>query len=69
MKTRLMSRIALISLLLSAAAASGSALADQPGHDGYRARTGQAQFDQPSLLKVHYYRHHRRHHRHRRYDR
>jgi hypothetical protein len=59
-----MSRITLIGLLLSAAAVSDAALADQSGHDGYMVKTGQRQSDQPLLLKVQYHKHHRRHHRH-----
>jgi len=69
MKTRLISRITLMSLLLSAAVVSGAALADQPGYDAYMVRTGQSQPDQSSLLKVQYHRHHRRHHRHHRHPR
>jgi len=64
MKARLVSRITLISLLLSAAAASGTVLADQSGHGGYMVKTGQHQSDHSSVLKVQYRRHHRRHRHH-----
>jgi len=69
MNTRLVSRITLISLLLSAAAVSGATLADQSGHGGYMVKTEQHQSDHSSVLKVQYHRHHRRHHRHHRHPR
>jgi hypothetical protein len=68
MKTRLISRVALMSLLLLAATASGTTFADEPGYDGYTVGTVLHRFDQSSLLKVQYHRHHwHRHHRHHRH--
>ncbi len=60
MKTKLLSSITLAGLLLSAAAVSGTALADQPRQE---VRQTQAHHDS-HLVKVVHHRHRRHHHRH-----
>lgn len=64
MKTKLISRLTLAGLLLSAAALSGTALADRPGDGDHATRIEQQHRVHHSLHKVahHRHRHHHRHH-------
>jgi hypothetical protein len=69
MKTRLISRLALVSLLATAALTSEAVLADQPTPNAPMTATGQQQFHESSLEMAcwrhhHHYRHcrHYRHH-------
>jgi len=69
MKTKLISRLTLMSLLLSAAVVSGTALADESGYHSRSAGTEQSHFNGGSLHHTAYHHHHRRHHRHHRHPR
>lgn len=61
MKTKLLSSITLAGLLLSAAAVSGTALADQPRHE---VRQMQGHHDSHFVKVVHHRHRHHHHHRH-----
>ena len=79
MKTKLISRLTLMGLLLSAALVSGTALADESGYRGHDARTEHShfershfernRFDRGSHHQADYHHHYRSDHRHYRYDR
>ncbi len=64
MKTTLISRLALAGLLLSAAALSGTALADRPGNGDHGTHIEQQHRVNHSLHKVAHHRHRHHHHRH-----
>lgn len=69
MKTRLICRLTLMSLLATAALTSEAALADQPMQNAQTVPIGQQQFHESNLYMAcwrnhHRYRHCHRHHRH-----
>jgi hypothetical protein len=65
MKTKLIPRITLMCLLVSAAAASGTVLADQKGQDAHIVKNGQ-KFSNSSLEPACWRHHHHYRHCHRR---
>jgi hypothetical protein len=79
MKTKLISRLTLMGLLLSAALVSGTALADESGYRGHDARTEHShfershfernRFDRGSRHQADYHHHYRSDHGHYRHDR
>lgn len=69
MKTRLICRLTLTSLLAAAALTSTAALADQPMSNAHAVAIGQQQFHESDVYMAcwrnhHHYRHCRRHHPH-----